>query len=80
MADRVFKKIRITGCSAKSYEKAIELAIAKASETLHGVSWFEVVELRGAVSGGKAVEWQATVDVAFKIGDDARTARGAKRR
>lgn len=67
MSDKVFKKIRVVGCSTESYEKAINLAVHKASESLHGLSWFEVVEFRGAIGDGKAVEWQATVDVIFKL-------------
>ena len=45
----------------------MSLAVAKASESLHGLSWFEVVEFRGAVNGGKVEEWQATVDLSFKL-------------
>ena len=67
MSDKVYKKIRVVGCSAVSLEKAVELAIAKASETLHGISWFEVVEFRGAVKDGKPSEWQATVDLGLKL-------------
>ena len=66
MPDTVFKKITVTGCSTDSYEKAIETAIGKASESLHGLSWFEVKELRGGIRDG-ALEYQATVEVAFKI-------------
>jgi hypothetical protein len=67
MGDKVFKKVRLVGCSDKSYEKAIEVAAAKASETVHGGSWFEVVEMRGALRNGKVVEYQATIDLGFKI-------------
>lgn len=67
MSDRVYKKIRVTGCSGESYEKAIRTALAKSGQTVHGIAWFEVTELRGAVGEGGAVEWQATVDVAFKV-------------
>jgi flavin-binding protein dodecin len=66
MPDTVFKKITVTGCSTDSYETAIEAAISKTSESLHGLSWFEVTELRGGIRDG-ALEYQATVEVAFKI-------------
>lgn len=66
MADKVFKKISVTGCSTQSYERAIEIAVEKASKSVHGLAWFEVKELRGGISDG-ALEWQATIDVAFKI-------------
>ena len=67
MSDRVYKKIRVIGCSRDSYEKAVRMALEKASGSLRGIAWFEVVEHRGGVLDGGEVEWQATVDVAFKI-------------
>ena len=66
MAEKVFKRITVTGCSDSSYEAAIEAAVRKASASLRGISWFEVQELRGGVHDG-AIEWQATIDVAFKV-------------
>ncbi len=67
MAEKVFKKIRLVGSSGDSFEKAVATAVQKASETLHGTSWFEVAQLSGAVRDGKIQEYQATVDVAFKV-------------
>lgn len=67
MADRVYKKIDVVGCSTESIEKAVELAIAKAGENLHGLAWFEAKEIRGAIANGRPAEWQVTVELAFKI-------------
>lgn len=67
MAERVFKKISVTGCSSVSYEKAIENAVKKASESLRGLAWFEVTEFRGGLGADGEIEWQATIAVAFKI-------------
>jgi flavin-binding protein dodecin len=67
MADRVFKKIRLTGCSAESIERAVQLAVSKAAETVHGMAWFEVVEVRGAIHDERPVEWQVTVDINLKV-------------
>ncbi|HOC41724.1 MAG TPA: dodecin family protein [Thermoanaerobaculales bacterium] len=66
MSEKVFKRITVTGCSESSYEAAIEAAVRKASSTLRSLSWFEVKELRGGIHDG-AIEWQATVEVAFKV-------------
>jgi flavin-binding protein dodecin len=67
MAERVFKKITVTGCSSESFEKAIENAVEKTSQSLHGLAWFEVNEFRGGLGSDGEIEWQATIDVAFKI-------------
>jgi flavin-binding protein dodecin len=67
MADKVYKKIRVTGCSTESIEKAVEIAVVKSSASVHGMAWFEVTEIRGAIADGKPAEWQVSVDVAFKV-------------
>ena len=66
MADKVYKKITVVGCSSESYEKAIEAAVSKASDSVRNIAWFEVKEFRGGMVDG-AIEWQATIDVAFKV-------------
>ncbi len=67
MGETVFKKITVTGCSTDSYEKAIEAAVEKASESLRLLSWFEVTEFRGGIRPDGSLEYQATLDVAFKV-------------
>lgn len=67
MPDKVFKKISVTGCSSESYEKAIEAAVKKASESLRGIAWFEVEEFRGGLGADGQIEWQASIEVAFKV-------------
>ncbi len=67
MGQKVYKKISVTGCSSTSYEKAIEVALEKASESLRGLSWFEVTEFRGGIDADGSIEFQATLTVAFKI-------------
>jgi hypothetical protein len=67
MADKVYKKVRLIGCSTKSIEDAVHLAVVKADDTLHGLAWFEVVEVRGALKDKDITEWQVSVDVGFKV-------------
>jgi len=67
MTSRVFKKINVTGCSSESFEKAIETAVEKASESLRNLAWFEVRELRGGLGSDGQIEWQANIEVAFKV-------------
>lgn len=67
MPDKVYKTIRLTGCSEESYEKAIEAAVGKAGESVRGMAWFEVTEMRGAVRDGSAIEYQASIEAAFKV-------------
>lgn len=67
MTSKVFKKINVTGCSGESFEKAIETAVEKASESLRNLAWFEVRELRGGLGSDGQIEWQANIEVAFKL-------------
>ncbi len=67
MSEKAYKKIRVVGCSVQNMEKAIEIAVAKTTDGHHGNGWFEVVEMRGAITDGKVTEWQATVDIAAKV-------------
>ena len=67
MSDHVYKIIELTGSSASGTDDAIRNAIAKASETVHSLRWFEVVETRGHVDGGQIAHWQVTVRIGFTV-------------
>lgn len=67
MGEKVYKRIRLVGCSSEGIEQAVALALAKASQTIEGLAWFEVVEIRGAVAEGAPAEWQVTIEVGFKV-------------
>lgn len=65
--DRTYKIIELVGASDKSYEDAIQNAIIKAAESLKALSWFEVVQMRGAINNGKVTEYQVVLKVGFKL-------------
>lgn len=67
MADPVYKKIRLVGTSTESFSAAAANAIAKASETIRNMNWFEVVEQRGSIVDGKLQQYQVTVDIGFRV-------------
>ncbi len=67
MSNRVFKKIELTGTSEESIEAAVNNALAKASETVRNMRWFEVLETRGAIDGGRVSQWQVTIKVGFSL-------------
>ncbi|MBB5418542.1 flavin-binding protein dodecin [Paraburkholderia sp. Clong3] len=69
MSEHVYKKIELTGSSKKSIDDAITTAIAKASETLRNLHWFEVTETRGQIENGKVAYWQVTLKVGLRIED-----------
>ena len=62
-----YKKIDLVGTSPVSFAEAVKSAVAEASKTVRAMSWFEVVEQRGAIKDGKVSEFQVTIRVGFKI-------------
>lgn len=69
MSDRVYKKIDVVGTSYMNMEDAIQNAVAKSSETVRNMSWFEVNEIRGRIEGGGVTQWQVTVRIGFAVED-----------
>ena len=67
----VYKKIALVGSSPNGIEDAIEGAIAKASETLSNLDWFEVTEVRGTVQDGKVGWYQVSMNIGFRVLDSA---------
>lgn len=67
MSDHTYKKIELTGTSATSIEEAVGNALAKASETIRNMRWFEIVETRGHIHDGKVGHWQVTVKIGFTL-------------
>jgi dodecin len=71
MSDHVYKKVELVGSSKESIQDAIDGAIARASQTLRNLDWFEVKEIRGNLEGGKVGWYQVTVVVGFRVVDAA---------
>jgi len=69
MVDHVYKHIDLTGSSTSSSDDAVRKAIAKAVKTIHGMHWFEVVEMRGHIKDGAVEHWQVTIRVGFTLDD-----------
>ena len=67
MSNHVYKLIELTGSSPNSSDDAIQRAVAKASETIRNIQWFEVIEQRGHVVDGKVAHWQVTLKVGFTL-------------
>ena len=44
-----YKVVELVGTSSEGIDQAIEGAIARAGQTLNGLDWFEVKEIRGQI-------------------------------
>jgi flavin-binding protein dodecin len=68
MSESVFKGVEIVGTSYESFNQAIEVAVARARQTLRDLSWFVVTEQRGGLQQGR-LQYQVTLRVYFKLED-----------
>jgi len=69
MSDHIYKTIELVGSSSRGVEDAVQKAVAKASESLRNLRWFEVLETRGHIEGGHVAHWQVTLKLGFTLED-----------
>ena len=67
MSDHIYKVIELTGSSNSGIEDAINKALARAAKTVRDLRWFQVLETRGEIQGGKVARWQVTIKVGFTL-------------
>ena len=59
MPERTYKLSELVGVSENTMEEAIRNALARASQTLKGMDWFEVTEVRGVWSLSRSASVRA---------------------
>ena len=69
MANHTYKVTEIVGTSPDSIAQAVRNGVAKASETLRNLDWFEVTNIRGYLGGQAVDHFQVTMKVGFRIED-----------
>ena len=65
--DHIYKSIEITGSSASDLEAAMRGVVAKASESLRNLDWFELTNVRGHIEGGEIAHFQVTMKIGFRL-------------
>jgi dodecin len=67
MSDNTYNVVELVGTSEESITKAIDVAIAKASQSIRRLGWFQVIQVRGSVEDGKASRYQVTLKAGFTL-------------
>ena len=67
VSDHVYKTVEVTGSSTTTIDDAIQRAVAKASETLRNLDWFEVSSVRGHIEEGRVAHYQVTLKIGFRL-------------
>ncbi len=70
MSNHVYKQIELTGSSPDGVEAAVQIAVAKASKTVHNMRWFQVTDTRGHIENGKIAHWQVTIKIGFALDEE----------
>jgi hypothetical protein len=67
MPDKTYKMVEIVGVSEDSIQQAVRNALAKASQTLRNIDWFEVTAIRGWVRNNRDPQFQVQLKVGFRL-------------
>jgi len=65
--DPTYRISEIVGTSTESIHQAVRSGIARASETVRHMGWFEVEEVRGTIVDGAVGQFQVTMKVGFLV-------------
>ena len=70
MPDKTYKIIEVVGVSEDSIHQAVRNALNKATRTLRNIDWFEVKDIRGAVTKNGEPMFQVEVRIGFRLEGD----------
>ena len=70
MSEHTYKVTEIVGSSSDGIDAAIRSGIARASESLRHLGWFEVTDIRGHLEDGAVAHYQVTMKVGFRLDDE----------
>ncbi|WBB60566.1 dodecin family protein [Streptomyces sp. WMMC500] len=69
MTDHTYRITEIAGSSPHGVDDAVRNAVARASQTLRNLDWFEVTQVRGQLEDGAVAHWQVCLKLGFRLED-----------
>ena len=69
MSSRTYRLTEVVGTSPEGIDQAIRNGVARASQSLRHLDWFEVTDVRGYVRDGTVDHFQVTMKVGFRLED-----------
>jgi dodecin len=63
----VARVTKITASSPRGFQDAVNEGLARAAQTLHGITGLEVVAQKAKVEDGKISEYRVTIEVTFVL-------------
>ncbi|MEW1549946.1 MULTISPECIES: dodecin [Streptomyces] len=71
MSNHTYRVTEIVGTSTEGVDQAIRNAIKRANQTVRGLDWFEVQQVRGHIVDGRVEHYQVGLKVGFRLEDPA---------
>ncbi|MBT2507413.1 MULTISPECIES: dodecin [Streptomyces] len=71
MSDHTYRVTEIVGTSHEGVDQAIRNGIDRARQTLRGLDWFEMTQVRGHIVDGRIEHFQVGLKVGFRLEDSA---------
>ncbi|MFF2568493.1 dodecin [Streptomyces sp. NPDC058084] len=71
MSNHTYRVTEIVGTSTEGVDQAIRNGIKRASQTLRGLDWFEVTQVRGHLVDGTIEHYQVGLKVGFRLEEGA---------
>ncbi|MGW2509163.1 dodecin [Streptomyces scopuliridis] len=69
MSHHTYRVTEIVGSSHEGVDDAIRNGIARAAQTLRGLDWLEMTEVRGHIVDGDIEHYQVGLKVGFRLDD-----------
>ncbi|MEV6774832.1 dodecin [Streptomyces syringium] len=69
MSNHTYRVTEIVGSSPEGVDAAVRNGLARASQTLRNLDWFEVVQIRGHMENGEIGHYQVGLKVGFRLED-----------
>jgi flavin-binding protein dodecin len=67
MPERTYKLVELVGVSDNDISEAVRNAVHRAGQTLRGLDWFEIQQIRGTIQNGEVGQFQVTMKVGFRV-------------
>jgi flavin-binding protein dodecin len=67
MAEHTYRVTEIVGTSHEGVDQAVRNGVKRAAQTLRGLDWFEITEVRGHIVDGEVEHFQVGMKVGFRL-------------
>jgi flavin-binding protein dodecin len=69
MAEHTYRVTEIVGTSHEGVDAAVRNGVKRAAQTLRGLDWFQITEVRGHIVDGEVEHYQVGLKVGFRLED-----------